>query len=291
MKPAAFAYCDPETLDEALALLAEHGSDAKILAGGQTLGPLLNMRMAGPQIIVDINRIGELDYRHYGEDRSLAIGALTRQGALEDDSRLRACQPLVADAIPNIAHRAIRNRGTVAGSLSHADPAAEWGGLIMALDAQLVIRNADSGTRTLDAADFLQGALFTALEPEDMLVEIRLPPWPTDSGWSFMEFARRHGDFALAGVLASASLDGQGCCRNPRIALIGVEDVAVRARGAEQLLDGQTVDAERLAAAARQAAADVTPNADLHASAAYRRHLTAELTRRALTQTFERASR
>lgn len=288
MKPASFAYFDPETLDEALALLAEHGSDAKILAGGQTLGPLLNMRMAGPEIIVDINRIGELDYRHFGADGSLTIGALTRQSALEDDSRLRECQPLVADAIPNIAHRAIRNRGTVAGSLSHADPAAEWGGLVSALDAELVIQHASKGTRTVNAGEFFQGALITAIEPDEMLVEIRLPPWPAGTGWSFIEFARRHGDFALTGVLASTSL-ARGRCRNPRIALIGVEDVPVRARGAEKLLDGEMLDDSHVAEAARQAAADVTPNSDLHASDEYRRHLTAELTRRALQQALQRA--
>lgn len=288
MKPAAFVYFDPETLDEALELLAQHGSDARILAGGQTLGPLLNMRMAGPQIIVDINRISELDYRHYGADGSLAIGALTRQSVLEDDARLRECQPLVADAIPSIAHRAIRNRGTVAGSLSHAGPAAEWGGLVSALDAELVIEHAHSGRRTLRARDFFQGALLTAMEPDEMLVEIRLPPWPAGAGWSFMEFSRRHGDFALAGVFVSANL-ANGRCGSPRIALIGVEDIPVRAYGAEQLLDGEPFDHDRITQAARQVAADITPNSDLHASGKYRRHLTAELACRALVQTLERA--
>lgn len=288
MKPAPFIYFDPETLDEALALLAEHGDEAKILAGGQTLGPLLNMRLAAPAVIVDVNRIRELDYRR-GEGGGLDIGALTRQSALEDDASLRERQPLVTDALPHVAHRAIRNRGTVAGSLAHADPAAEWPGLVTALGGELVLKRAADGTRTVGADDFFIGPLTTALEPEEMLVEIRLPPWPAGSGWSFMEFSRRHGDFALVGVLVRVGLDADGHCEDPRIALIGIGSGPVRARRAEELLAGETPDKHRLDEVVRQAASGLEPDDDLHASADFRRHLAAVLTRRTLTQALERA--
>lgn len=289
MKPAPFAYFDPESLDEALQLLAEHGEDAKIIAGGQTLGPLLNMRMATPAVIVDINRIAALGERRRETDGTLVLGALTRQSSLEDDRALSQTQPLIAAAIPHIAHRAIRNRGTVAGSLAHADPAAEWTGLVTALEAGLVLQRSGGQRRTVQARDFFLGPLTTVIEPQEMLTEIRIPVWPAGSGWSFIEFNRRHGDFALTGVLVCLSLDHQGCCKEVRVALIGVEETPVRAVGAEALLKSARPSQDLLAQAASKAASDVAPISDLHASSDYRRHLVGELTRRALAQAVERA--
>ena len=197
MKPALFRYYDPATIDDTLALLGEWGGDAKILAGGQTLGPMLGLRVVSPAAVIDINPLTALDYRRE-TDEALEIGALTRQQALEDDATLVQRQPLVAEAIPFIAHRAIRNRGTVGGSLAHADPSAEWGGLAMTLDARFVLRRR-GGQRVIAAADFFKGLLETAIEPDELLTEICLPRWPAGAGWSFIEFSRRHGDFAICG--------------------------------------------------------------------------------------------
>ncbi|NIR60337.1 MAG: xanthine dehydrogenase family protein subunit M [Gammaproteobacteria bacterium] len=288
MKPAPFAYAAPASLEEALELLVQYGEDAKIIAGGQTLGPLLNMRLVTPAILVDLNRVAELAYLRR-DGGALAVGALTRQSALEDDVALATQQPLVAAAIPFVAHRAIRNRGTVGGSLAHADPAAEWGGLVAALEVELVIQRAGSAPRTLAAADFFQGVLTTALEPEELLVEIRIPPWPEDAGWSFRELARRHGDFALAGVALRLSVDAQGRCRCARVAILGVGDGPVRATEAEGMLDGQAVGEETFRAAAECASKEVEPQSDVHASAAFRRHLTRVLVEDALAEAAARA--
>lgn len=289
MKPAPFAYFAPDTLDEALALLAEHGSDAKVLAGGQTLGPVLNMRLAQPSVIVDINRVAELDFRRRTDDGGLAIGALTRESTLDDDPKLREIQPLVAEALPHIAHRAIRNRGTVGGSIANADPAAEWTGLVTALDAQLVLRRKGGATRTLGAPEFFVDLLTTALEPDELLVEVRLPAWPSRSGWSFMEFNRRRGDFALAGVLVRLGVDGSGRCEDSRIALIGIGSGPVRAHAAEAMLNGEKPNAQRFDDVAHRVMSDLQPNTDHHASADYRRRLAGVLTRRALTTALDRA--
>lgn len=289
MKPAPFAYADPDSLEEALEVLEHHGDDAKVIAGGQTLGPLLNMRLVTPAVLLDLNRIGELAYLRRDDGGALAVGALTRQSALEDDAALAAQQPLVAGAIPFVAHRAIRNRGTVGGSLAHADPAAEWGGLITALEAQLVIRRAGQAPRTIAAADFFHGVLTTALEPDELLVEIRIPPWPEDAGWSFRELARRHGDFALAGAAVRLRVDAQGRCAGARVAIIGVGDGPVRTPEAEALLDGQAAVQETFRAAAECASKEVQPQTDVHASAAFRRHLTRVLVEDALTEAAGRA--
>lgn len=290
MKPAPFAYADPATLDEALELLAQHGEDAKVIAGGQTLGPLLNMRLVTPGVLVDLNRITELAYLRRDDGGGLAVGALTRQSALEDDAGLAARQPLVAGVIPFIAHRPIRNRGTVGGSLVHADPAAEWGGLITALEAELVIRRAGGAPRTVAAADFFQGMLTTAVEADELLVEIRMPPWPAGAGWSFRELARRHGDFALAGVAVRLQVDAQGRCAAARIAIIGVGDAPLRTAEAEAMLHGQAAGEEAFRAAAECASREVQPQSDVHASADFRRHLTRVLVEDALTEAAARAA-
>ena len=287
MKPAPFIYRDPDTVEEVLELLAEHGDDAKLLAGGQSLGPMLNMRLVSPDVVVDLNRVADLDYR-CGSPEGFAIGALVRQSDLEDDRAFAVAQPLAAAVLPWIAHRPIRNRGTVAGSLVHADPAAEWGGIVLALDACFTIRRAGGGPRLVAAEDFFTGILETAVVPEDLLAEIRLPPWPSGTRWGFREFARRRGDFALAGVACRFEVDQAGCCRSVRLALIGVGDTAVRARRAESVLDGEPPGPEVFAAVAQAVRGEVEPLDDGHASAGYRRHLAGVLVEDVLVEAWGR---
>ena len=289
MKPAPFAYRDPDTVEEVLELLAEHGDDAKLLAGGQSLGPMLNMRVVTPAVIVDLNRVRALAARGLSAGAGFALGALVRQAELEDDPGFAASQPLAAAALPWIAHRPIRNRGTVAGSLVHADPAAEWGGIVLALDARLLVRRAGAPPRAVAAEDFFTGILETAVEPEELLAEVRLPPWPEGARWGFREFARRRGDFALAGVACRFEVDGAGGgCRSVRIGLIGVGDTAVRAQRAETVLEGEAPGPEVFAAAAAAARGEVEPLDDVHASAGYRRHLVEVLVEDALTEAWSR---
>lgn len=289
MKPAPFDYVAPASVEQTLELLERYGDDAKLIAGGQTLGPMLNMRLLAPSVIIDINDVAELQFRR-SESCGMTLGALVRQGTLEDDPGLARLQPLVAAAIPHIAHRAIRNRGTVGGSLVHADPAAEWGALVHALDARLVVARRGAEPRVVAAAAFFSGLLTTVLEPQDLLVEVRLPAWPQGAGWSFQELSRRHGDFALAGVACRLSLDAAGRCSGVGLGLIGVGDTPVRAAAAETVVTGQPAGAELFREAAAQAAADISPMSDLHASAEYRRHLTEVLVFDALTEASQRCT-
>jgi aerobic carbon-monoxide dehydrogenase medium subunit len=289
MKPAAFNYFDPASPDEALALLQEWGEDGKVLAGGQTLGPMLNFRALAPAALIDINGLDSLAH-HSHTPAGTMIGALTRQRALEDDKELPARQPLVAATIPYIAHRAIRNRGTVGGSLAHADPAAEWGALILTLQADLVVRTYRKPDRVVAARDFFRGMLETALAPTDMLVEIRLPPWPRGAGWGIVEFSRRHGDFALAGVASMIALAADGTCSDVRLSGFGVGTRALRLTRAEKELRGNRPSPALVQEAARRAAAEVSPLDDNHASAAYRRHLTGVLVERALGEAIGRSA-
>lgn len=288
MKPAAFDYRDPRSLPEALALLARYGEDAKILAGGQTLGPLLNMRLANPAVLIDINKIEALAYHRVDREGVLAIGALTRESALEDDAEIATLEPVVALAIPNIAHRAIRNRGTVGGSLAHADPAAEWPAIATLLDAQFVLQSA-AHERTVRAEEFFVTHLTTTLAANELLREIRLPAAPAGAGYAMVEFARRHGDFALAGVMVRLTRDGAGRFVDPRLALFGVGPRPVRAHRAEAALAGEAPRDGLFAAAAATAATEIAPYDDLHASAEYRRHLAEVLVERALGQALARA--
>ena len=288
MKPPLFDYYDPTSLEEALALLKAHGDDAKILAGGQSLGPMLNMRLLHPVAIVDINRIEALgDY--VPSPTGMRIGALTRHSRLEDDATLSQHQPLIAAALPFIAHRAIRNRGTIGGSLSHADPAAEWGALALALEVELVAQRAGQAARVVASHDFFVGLLSTALEPDELLTEIRAPAWPANRGWSFHEFSRRHGDFALAGVATTLDLGAAGNCDGARIALIGVGDRPMRAETAEQMLRGAPASRETFRAAAAAVSEEIDPLDDHHASATYRRRLATVLVEDALIEAAQRA--
>jgi aerobic carbon-monoxide dehydrogenase medium subunit len=292
VKPAPFDYFAPGTLDEALALLAEHGDDAKPLAGGQSLIPAMNFRLARPRVLVDLNRIGALSYirAEKGEGGGgVEIGAMTRQRAVERSDLVARAAPLLTEAMPAIAHPQIRNRGTVGGSIAHADPSAELPAVALALDARFRARSA-TGERTIVVADFFKGMLETALEPGELLVEIALPPLRPRTGTAFLEVARRHGDYALVGVAALVTLDATGRCQAACIALLSVGDGPVLAVEAGKTLVGQQRSDELLRAAADAAAKrDVDPPSDIHASATYRRHLVAVLTRRALVRAFERA--
>ena len=288
MKPAPFDYFTPATLDEALALLAEHGGEAKPVAGGQSLSPAMNFRLARPAVLVDLNRIAALAYVR-PESGGVAIGAMTRQRTVEQSEVVARAAPLLAEAMPSIAHPQIRNRGTVGGSIAHADPSAELPAVMLALDARFRTKSA-TGERSIPAGEFFKGMLETALEPGELLVEIALPPLPARSGTAFLEMARRQGDYALVGVAAVVTLDSRGRCKTARLSLLSVGDGPVLATEAGKTLAGHTPSEELLRAASDAAAArDVDPPSDIHASAAYRRQLVAVLTRRALARAFERA--
>ena len=288
MKPAAFAYYRPTDLDEALALLARH-DDAKPLAGGQSLIPAMNFRLAAPAALIDLNGIVALTL-HSGTDAGgLRLGAMTRHCTLETSPLVAQRAPLVAETMPYIAHPQIRNRGTVGGSLAHADPAAELPAVMVALGATLVLCSAGT-ERRVAAEQFFTGLFATALEPGELLGAIELPPPPPRSGSAFVELARRHGDYALVGVAAVLTLNDAGHCSGARIALLSVGEGPVLATRAATALVDQVPDPDCLRAAAELAATkDVDPPSDIHASAAYRRQLVRVLTRRALTRAVDRA--
>lgn len=280
MKPAPFEYHRPDSVDEALALLAEHGYDAKLLAGGQSLVPAMNFRLAQPAVLVDLNRVGGLDGIEEA-DGALRMGAMVRQRAAERSPAVAARAPLLAEALAHVAHPQIRARGTVGGSLAHADPAAELPAVMLALGARFLLRSPE-GERSIEAADFYTGLFGTALEPEEILVAVEIPAAAPGTGTAFAELSRRHGDFALAGVAASLTVDGDGRCTAARVALFGVADGPVLAEGAAAALLGEPVSDATVRAAAAAAAAALDPPADIHASAEYRRHLAEVLVRRTL---------
>jgi CO/xanthine dehydrogenase FAD-binding subunit len=274
---------------EALALLAEHGYDAKVLAGGQSLIPTMNFRLAQPAVLVDLNHIPELFYIKPSRDKGVLIGAMTRESQVEHDPLIAERTPLVHETVPHIAHEQIRNRGTFGGCIAHADPAAELPAVSVALNARFRVRNR-TGERWIPADEFFIGFFTTALEPDELLVEVALPPMPARSGWSFQEIARRHGDYALVGVATLVTLDRQDKCQGARMVFLSVGDGPVEARQAAEVLVGQTPTPEAIRAAAETAArADVDPSSDIHASSDYRRHLVDVLARRSLEQAFERA--
>ncbi len=291
MKPAPFKYYAPTTAEEALAYMAEHGYDAKALAGGQSLIPTMNFRLAQPSVLVDLNNISELFYIHPDENGGLRIGAMTRESQVEHSPLVAERAPLLHEAMPHIAHPQIRNRGTIGGTLAHADPAAELPAVSLALNGRFRLRS-QARERWVAADEFFIGFFTTALEPDELLVEVALPPMPAHSGWSFLEIARRHGDYALVGVAALVSLDDKDQCQQARLVFLSVGDGPVEAHQAAETLRGQVPSPEAIRAAAETAArADVDPGSDIHASADYRRHLVHVLARRALEQAVERAKR
>ncbi|HEV2581618.1 MAG TPA: xanthine dehydrogenase family protein subunit M [Ktedonobacteraceae bacterium] len=290
MKPPRFQYCAPRMLDEALYLLDAYAGDVKVLAGGQSLVPLLNMRLAGPAYLVDINHIAELHYIETEQD-GLTIGALARQRQVERSILVQDRHPLLARTIEHIGHMQIRNRGTIVGSIAHADPAAELPALLTCLDGEVLAQSIRS-ERLIKAQDFFTGYLSTALEPNEMLVEARFPWISEQAGWSFMEFARRSGDYALVGVAAVLTPAADDTCQSASIAYLGVAGAPVRGHAIEALLTGSRLDEQTLDAAA-EAARDVVSDDmnDVHATVEYRRSLAAEMTRRALTDAWGRRGR
>lgn len=286
MKPAPFSYVRPMTVEEALAALTQHGAEAKVLAGGQSLIPMMNLRLLKPRCLVDINRVTGLDYVR-SDNGALAIGALTRLSAAETSPLVARHCPLMTEAIQYIAHRPIRNRGTVGGNLAHADPTSELPAVAVAIDATVVVRSA-KGERTIPAADFFVGPLTSALRPDELLIEVRVPSGrPAGQGWSFLEVSPRKGDYALVGVAATLQVRG-GTCQAAQLVYNGVAGRAERVAAAEQALVGRRADEAAFREAARIASQRVDPPSDFHATTAYRRDLVNVLTRRVLAQALAR---
>jgi CO/xanthine dehydrogenase FAD-binding subunit len=290
MKPPKFDYYDPSSLEEALALLDTHQGDGKILAGGQSLMPLLNMRLARPSVVIDINRIEELNYIR-ASDRGIAIGAIARQRALQTDKLISERIPILQEAAYYIAHPQIRSRGTICGSIAHADPAAELPALALALEAEMALTSA-KGTRTVRADTFFQSFFTTALEANEILTEVRFPAPPRDSAWSVIEISRRHGDFAIAGIVAGLGLEPNGqkivhAC----LVYFGVGPTPIRVKAAEDVLVGQAAAEETLEAAAQRAKQGIDPSNDIHATEEYRRAVSATLTQRALRAALQKLER
>jgi carbon-monoxide dehydrogenase medium subunit len=281
MKPAVLEYHKATSVADAVQVLAEaEDGDGKVLAGGQSLVPMLNMRLARPSVLVDINGLSELDYVRQDGD-FLAIGALTRIRRVETSAEVKKWAPLLAEAITFVAHATIRNRGTIGGSVAHADPAAEVPAVLCALDADMVVAGR-GGTRTVAARDFFHGFLTTAVETEELLTEVRIPRLPDGTGCAVEELARRHGDFAIAAVFATITLDRDGRCTDARLALAGTNPTPIRAGDAEAVLIGSAVTGELIDRAAQAAATATRSASDIHAPAEYRREMTSVLTRRAL---------
>jgi carbon-monoxide dehydrogenase medium subunit len=287
VKPPPFDYVAASSVEEAVAALQQHGDEAKLLAGGQSLVPLLAFRLARPTVLVDLNGVAGLD-RVELVDGGLVVGAMARQRDVERLPELRARCALIPEAIELIGHVAIRNRGTVGGSLAHADPAAEWCAIAVMLDAELELTG-PNGTRTVAAGDFFISYFTTVLEPDEVLTRIRVPLPGGRTGSCFLELSRRHGDFALAGVGALVTLADDGTAADVRLGLIGVGGRPVRPASAESALLGRVPDDAAIAEAAAAVAGEVEPNGDIHGSEEYRRHLATVLTRRALSTAVARA--
>lgn len=288
MKPAPFVYHAPASLGAALMLKAEHGDEAKFLAGGQSLIPAMNFRIANPALLVDVNKLAALDYIHVvaGE---LRIGALTRVQRLEHDPLVRAHWPLLPETVPHIAHPQIRNRSTVGGSLAHADPAAELPVILTALGGRLRLQSS-TGERWVGADDFFVSLFTTAIATDEMLVEVAIPAAPARTGTAFMEVARRHGDYAMLGVAVVVTLDAAGACSAARLIFLNAGDRPMNAQRAAAVLLGQLPGSAAIEAAASSATEELEPMGSVHATPAYQRHLARVLARRALRLAVQRAN-
>jgi carbon-monoxide dehydrogenase medium subunit len=289
MKPAPFEYHAPDSLDEALFILHNSAGDAKILAGGQSLVPAMNFRVVQPSVLIDLNRVPELGYVRE-ENEKLRIGAMTRERHLEFDLPIVKRAPLLHEAASHIAHPQIRNRGTIGGSIVNADPAAELPVLMLASQARLKARNA-SAERWIDARDFFAGMFTTALEPDEILVEIEVPFMPPRTGWSFLEVAPRAGDYAMMGVAVLITLDESGTCQAAKLVYLNAGDGPVDAQEAAQLLQSESINEELIESAAETASAtEINPFGNIHASVEYQRHLAKVLTKKALKIAMHRAA-
>ncbi len=280
MKLPPLEYACPTTLSEAVALLASRDGDAKAIAGGQSLMPMLAFRLAAPTLLVDLRKLPNMREIKISAD-GVRLGAMVRWRDIENDTRLNSAHPLLKAAVAHVAHYQIRNRGTIGGSLAHADPAAELPGIAVTCDADIAVVGA-AGRRTIPAAEFFTGPLTTVLRLDELVTELRLPPWPADRRWGFREFARRQGDFALAGVALYYDQDERGRALDPHVGVIGACTRPHRLPSVEAVLAGRAIDDRAIRAASEAAAAAVDPPQDLHASAAYRRALVATLVERAL---------
>ncbi|HEX9878659.1 MAG TPA: xanthine dehydrogenase family protein subunit M [Candidatus Binatia bacterium] len=287
MKPPRFEYHDPRSVQEAVKLLGEQPGECKILSGGQSLMPLLNMRLVRPKVIVDINRIQELNYVRPWNN-GIAIGACVPLQAIETNSLFAQRIPILREAVRQIAHPQIRTRGTVCGSIAHADSAAELPALALALDAEMVATG-PSGTRTIPASDFFVSYFTTSLGSNEILTEVRFPGPPQGMAWSFMEVSRRHGDFALVGAVTGLAVDSnRKAATAARLVYFGVGPTPIRVQEAEQALMGQPPGAAAFKAAADAVSRSLDPDNDLHASAEYRRAVAGTLTRRSLEQSWHK---
>jgi aerobic carbon-monoxide dehydrogenase medium subunit len=288
MKLPPFEYHLAESVDDAVGLLGELGDDAKVLAGGQSLIPLLSFRLARPAHLIDVNPLTELASISDGDGDGLEIGAMVRHRQAERSDVVQAGAPLLAAALGFVGHAAIRNRGTVGGSIAHADPAAELPAVLVALGGEVVVRSS-RGQRTIAADAFQEGFLTTSLAPDELLTAVRLPPWRVATGWAFNEFSRRNGDFAIVGVATQIGLGADGRVADARLVFSGAGGTPVRAAEAERALFGETPSAELWATVSAQAAAGLDPPGDVHGSPAYRRQLARVLAARSLHQAYERA--
>ena len=285
MKPPKFDYYAPATLDETLDLLAQHGDDAKVLAGGQSLMPLLNMRLSRPSAIVDINRVPGLDYVEETDGGGLRIGAMTRQRTLERSALIQQRNPLIVQAMSQVGHFQIRNRGTIGGSVVHADPAAELPALCLAMDARFVL-SSSSGQRVANADEMFLTYFTTSIEPTELITEVQLPALP--EVWGFQEVSRRHGDFALVGAVTLAGFNSDQAATDVRVVLFGVDGTPVRVEEAEEKLQGRVLDEDALEEASDAVKGALDPEADLHASAEYRKEVGGVMVRRALEEALAR---
>ncbi|MCV7197435.1 FAD binding domain-containing protein [Mycobacterium angelicum] len=284
-----FDYHRPDTVDQAVALLETYGGDGKVLAGGQSLLPILALRLTHLGHLIDIGRVHGLQSIEVDDDGAVTVGATVTHARVERSDVLAAAAPAVVGAMPYVGHRAIRSRGTVCGSLAHADPAAELPAVALAVGAKMIVRS-PAGQRTMAADDFFEGYLSSALNEDELLVGVRFPPWAPRAGWSVLEVSRRHGDFALAGLVTTLEIDDAGLLRRPALSFFGVASTPVRVAEAEQLLDGSPPDPALFAEAARAVSGALEPPGDDHASSEYRAHVAGVLTRRGLAEATKRAA-
>jgi len=289
MKPPPFKYIPAESLEHALEQMAEHGDAAKLLAGGQSLIPAMNFRVLQPSVLIDLNRVDSLEYIESEDDGTLLLGAMTRQRDLEKSEAVEQVSPLLHEAMPHIAHPQIRTRGTLGGSLAHADPAAELPVIVIAGGARMRATGPD-GDRWIEAKEFFEGMFSTALRPEEVLVEVAFPPSAPGSGWSFEETSRRRGDYAMMGIAVQVELDADGVCKQARLVYLNAGDGPIEAEQAASILRGEAPSTEVFASAAIEAAEkEIDPLGNIHATVDFQRHLARVLTVRALEKAFARA--
>lgn len=289
MKPAPFEYYAPNTVEEAVGHLTQHGYDAKPLAGGQSLIPMMNFRLVQPAVLVDLNTVSELSYIRPGEDGGVLLGAMARHCQVERDPLVAERLPLLYETMPQIATSQIRSRGTFGGSIAHADPSAELPAVSVVLNGRFKLRSS-RGERWVSADEFFVGMFTTLLEPDEILSEAAFPALPPRTGWAIIEVARRPHDFAMVGITVTLTLDEMGQCKSTRLVFLSVGEGPVEAHQAAAVLKGQEPTPQVIQAAAETAASmDVDPSSDIHASAEFRRHLVKVLAKRALMKAYERA--